>query len=410
VECDRLLSVDSRLDRFRTYFERLAPASKPGELSDDLYAEPPGRATGQQLASRLQLAPSSSHLLTGVAGTGKTTQLYQALKALRSTGDTHAVYVDVSRQHDLDQDLEGVLIVLAGLELAKVVGKHKDDEVEAARENFRRWAYGYREFVEYELDDNMYDHDGEPGYWRDHPGVIAPPVSPLSLGTREKIKALKTLKKALPDGIRHFVILFDSLDRLDDVEAFRKAVIEDVRALQQAGIGLAIVGPIGLLYGQSRPIVDIFEQVHVIPAFDVERDAAAHDFLIRVLAKRTDASVLGPEMREKLAHSSGGLLRDLLQLTRDAVEEAFVTGADAVTPEHVERAVDKFGRTMMFGLRKWELKTLDELQWLGAFVPTSDDDIALLVSRRVIEYQGSTKRYAVHPAIEPLLVSLREKI
>ncbi|AUX21076.1 uncharacterized protein SOCEGT47_015540 [Sorangium cellulosum] len=382
-------------------------------LGEDRYAAPPGRAMGEQLASRLQLAPLSSHLVTGPAGTGKTTQLYLAAEALRSAGDTRAVYVDVSLQHDLDQDLSGVLVVLAGLELAKLVGKHGDDDVQAARERFRRWAYGYREFIpddprEYEYDDYP-EPDEEPGTWRRRPGVIASPLPPLPLDSEEKIEALKTLKRALPDGVRHVAILLDSLDRLDDAEAFRQAVIDDVRALKQAGIGVAVVGPMRLLYGPNRPIVDMFDQVHIVPAFDVTQGLEGREFLLRVLAKRTDESAVGPEVRERLVDASGGLLRDLLQLTRSAVEEAFVVGADAVAPDHVTRAVDEFGRTMMFGLREAEVDTLDTLRRRGVFVPTNDDIIALLVSRRVIEYQGTTKRYAVHPAIEPLLASLQRK-
>lgn len=383
-------------------------------LSEDRYAEPPGRAMGAQLASRLKLAPSSSHLVIGAVGTGKTTQLYRAAEVLRSAGDTYAIYVDVSLQHDLDRDLAGVLVVLAGLELAKLVKKHPDNEVQAARESFRRWAYGHREFIPDDPGGDDYEHyyddePEEPGIWHRRPGVIARPLPPLPLGSKERIEALKTLKKALPDSIRHFVILFDSLDRLDDAEAFRRAAIEDVRALKQAGIGLAVVSPMRMLYGPNRPVLDIFDQVHTVPAFDVTQGPEGRDFLLRVLAKRTDESVVGPEVREKLVDASGGLLRDLLQLTRSAVEEAFVAEVDAVAPEHVARAVDEFGRTMMLGLRKEEIETLENLRRRGAFVPTDDDIIALLVSRRVIEYQGTTKRYAVHPAIEPLLASLRRK-
>jgi len=407
--------VDSRLDRFRTYFERLDPASKPlALLSEDRYAEPPGRAMGQQLASRLKLAPSSSHLVTGAIGAGKTTQLYRAAEVIRSAGDTCAVYVDVSLRHDLDKDLAGVLVVLAGLELAKLVGKHGGDEVQAAHESFRRWANGHRTFVPYEPGYDDYDHgfdpgDEEPGEWLHQPGIVSPPLSPLSSDTKEKVAALKTLKQALPDGVRHFVILFDSLDRLDDAEAFREAAIEDVRALKKAGIGVAIVGPMRLLYGTNRPIADVFDQIHIAPAVDVKESPEGREFFRRVLAKRTDESIVGLEVREALIDASGGLLRDLLQLTRSAVEEAFVAEADAVGADHVARAVDDFGRTMMFGLGKGEIDTLKNLRRHGTFVPTDDEAIALLVSRRVIEYQGATKRYALHPTIEPLVASLRRK-
>lgn len=413
--CATLPRVDSRLDRFRTYFERLDPESRSSALlGEDRYAEPPGRAMGEQLASRLMLAPSSSHLVAGAVGTGKTTQLYRAAEILRSAADTCAVYVDVSLQHDLNRDLVGVLVVLAGLALAKLVGKNADEEVQTARQSFRDWAYGQREFIPYDPGDDEYDRyddtrepDEEPGHWQRRPGIIAPPLSPLSSGTEEKIEALKTLKQALPGGARHFVILFDSLDRLDDAEAFRKATIEDVRALKKAGIGLVIVGPMRVLYGPNRSIFDIFDQVHIVPAVDVTQSPAGRDFLLRVLAKRADESVVGAEAREKLACASGGLLRDLLQLTRSAVEEAFIAEAEAVAPDHVERAVDEVGRTLMFGLHKGEIDTLEKLRRRGAFVPTDDTDIALLVSRRIIEYQGTMKRYAVHPAIEPLLASLR---
>ncbi|WP_129572545.1 MULTISPECIES: ATP-binding protein [Sorangium] len=401
--------MDSRLDRFRTYFERLDPESRPSTLlSEDRYAEPPGRATGEQLASRLQLAPWSNHLVTGPIGTGKTTQLHRAAKTLNAGGDTKAVYIDVSQHHDLDRNLAGVMVVLAGLALAKAVGKNPDDDVRAAHESFRRWAHGHREFIPYDPrdDEDDYGPDEEPGHWEHHPGVIAPPLPPLTLDSKERVNALKTLKKALPDGVSHFVVLFDSLDRLDDVEAFRRAVTDDIRALKQAGIGVVVVSPMRLLYGSNRPIIDIFDQVHIVPALDVTQPKE-RDFLLRVLAKRTDESVVGPEVREQLIDVSGGLLRDLLQLTRSSVEEAFVVGADAVAPDHVARAVDEFGRTMIFGLRMNEIDTLDGLRRFRAFVPTSDDDIALLASRRVIEYHGIVKRYAVHPAIEPLLASLR---
>lgn len=400
----------ARLDLFRDYFQRLDPkAMRVRALRDELYIEPPGRALGEQLATRLQLAPTSSHLIVGGVGAGKTTQLLRAAELLKSTGDTRPVYVDVSRRHDLDKNLAGALLVLAGLELSKLLKTHDDAAVKATCEQFSQWAYGHDEFVTYDpSDDYDYesDYEGEPGHYVHRPGILAQPLPPLPTGIKERIAALKTLTAALPPEVRHFVILFDSLDRLDDVEEFQKAAVEDVRALQQAEIGLAIVGPSRILYGTNRSIVDIFDQLHTVPAVDVLRDASARDFLERVLARRADERVISSDARSALVHWSGGILRDLLELTRSAVEEAFVSGADSVTEAHIERSVDAFGRTMMFGLRKKEILTLQKLRRHKVFVPTSDDDLALVVSRRIIEYPGITKRYSVHPTIEPLLASL----
>jgi len=407
------------LDLFRGYFQRLDPAAtRVRTLRDELYIEPPSRAVGAQLATRLQLAPRSSHLIVGGVGTGKTTQVVRAAELLNETKDTRAVYVDVSRRHDLDKNLVGVLLVLAGLELAKLLRHHEDTTVKAVREQFTRWAYGHREFVPYDPsddddDDRDYDHEPgdynhEPGDYVYRPGVLTRPLPPLPSGINERIAALKTLTSALSPETEHFVIFFDSLDRLDDVEAFQRAAVEDVRALQQAEIGLAIVGPGRVLYGPNRPIVDIFDQLHSVPAVDVlsDGDGSAHRFLDRVLAKRADDNVISPNARSALVQWSGGLLRDLLELTRSAVEAAFVAGADSVTDAHIASSVDAFGRTLMFGLRKNDLLTLQKLRLHKVFVPTTDDDLSLLVSRRVIEYPGITKRYSVHPTIEPLLASL----
>lgn len=398
----------SRLDLFRGYFQRLDPAATAKRaLRDELYVEPPRRALGEQLAIRLQLAPTSSHLIVGNVGTGKSTELLRATELLKSTSDTRAVYVDVSSRHDLDKDLKGVLLVLAGLELAKLLKKHHDKTVKATCLQFTRWAYGHREFIPYDpRDDEGYDpddYDEEPGHYVERPGVLAQPLHPLPTGIKERIAALKTLKAALLPETQHFVILFDSLDRLDDLEAFQAAVAEDIRALKQAEIGLAIIGPGRVLYGSNRSIVDAFDQLHVVPAEDVQKDPLAREFLERVLAKRVDDNVVAATARSALVRWSGGLLRDLLELARSAVEEAFVGGADSVTDAHIDRSVDAFGRTLMLGLRKNELYTLQQLRLNRVFVPTDDEDLALLASRRVIEYQGSAKRYSVHPTIEPLL-------
>lgn len=408
--------MDTRLELFRGYFDRLDPAARPARaLREELYVDPPGRAVSAQLAARLQLAPTSAHLVVGGIGSGKTTQLLRAAEILRETGDTIAVYVDVARRHDIDKDLVGVLIVLAGLELCKHVGVSPDPAVKDICEQFKRWADGHTEFVPYDPSDDLDDGswvppDDEPGHFVRHAGVLSRPLPPLPAGMKERIEAVRRLREALPDGIRHFSVLFDSLDRLDDVEMFRKAALEDLRALRQAGVGLVVVGPGRIVYGANRPIVDLFDgQLHTVPASDVAKNDAARAFFDRVLAKRTDETVLGENARDKLIRASGGILRDLLALARLAVEEAFLAGVDSVGDEQVARAIDQFGRSLMIGLRQGELHTLQRLRLRGTFVPTDDTELALLVSRRVIEYQGVTQRYSVHPTIDPLLASLESK-
>ena len=402
--------MDERLERFRGYFARLEPSADPAfALKEKLYVEPPGRSLADQVAARLHLAPSSSHAAVGGIGSGKSTELLRILRKLKALEDTRVVYVDVSQRHDLDRDLEGVLLVLAGLEACRIVGASKGLEVVEARRQFARWAHDHRHFVheddEHEYDDRDYDDD-PPGHWESTPGIITPPVPALTSLTKERIEALTVLKQALPKGVKHLILLFDSLDRLTDLEAFRAVAQNDVRALKAVGIGVVVVAPSRILYGVNRGIVDLFDQIHEQPPLDVAQDPAAADFLAEVLLRRTEETLLPGPIRAALVQRSGGVLRDLIALAQSAVEEAFLDGVDAVSEEHVARATDRFGRSLMRGLGKDELSTLQSLRRKRKFVVTDDLSQALLESRRVLEYGGPPKRHALHPTLVELLAGL----
>lgn len=106
--------------------------------------------------------------------------------------------------------------------------------------------------------------------------------------------------------------------------------------------------------------------------------------------------------------SSGGVLRDLMALTQTAGEEAYVHGAEQVCLEHVDVAADLFGRKLMVGLDSQQLAVLQRVRTQGTFVQTSEKDLALLATRRVLEYSNGKPRFAVHPTIEPLLAQIPE--
>ncbi len=60
----------------------------------------------------------------------------------------------------------------------------------------------------------------------------------------------------------------------------------------------------------------------------------------------------------------------------------------------------------MLGLGSDEINVLKRVMESGSFVQTSDKHIALLATRRVLDYQDRLDmRYAVHPTIQPLLAA-----
>jgi Cdc6-like AAA superfamily ATPase len=397
----------------------LDPAASPQKaLRDTTYIEPPSRSLATRLVTGLQLAPVSTHLVVGTIGNGKSTELMVAARRMREIEDTHAFYIDVAQHHDLSKGLRGVLLALAGLKLGDLLKDNGDKAVAKIITRFKDWAYDHLEFEPYDPFEDDYEPDdpGEPGRYVKKRGVLRPPDPLSDSEIQRQIKSLKTLKQALPESKRHVVLFFDSLDRLSDVDRFRQVVLEDVRALQAAGLGVVLVGPPRVLYGPHRSIVDLTDQHHMQLAFDISMkptfgfddstapsDPSSFEFLDKVLLRRTDDGVLPSQQRASLISWSGGVLRDLLSLARGAFEEAYLEGDDQVGEDHINQAADRFGRSMMLGLRDGELAKLKQLAQRGSFVPTTDDDLALIETRRVLEVSGLKTRYIVHPTIKLLL-------
>ena len=405
--------VTTRLEKFRGYMARLAPAADPLDaVRDGLYVPRPGRSTADEVAARLELDPTSSHLIVGGIGSGKTTQLLVARDRLSKLPDTHAEYIDVSEIHDISRMESGALLVIAGLTLGRLLDESSDDGgARMAGEQFRRWAHGHAAWISIDEDDGYYDdHDGPeppsgPAPYRlvENHALLSSPHRPLHWTVEEKSLALSLLCKGLRKQFPHIVLLLDSLDRLSDVSIFAELVEQDVRAIREAGIGVVLVGPLRSMFGANRPIVDHFQHFYPQPAVDVQEDAAGRGFMVEVLRKRAPSELLTKEACVSLAVLSGGVFRDLISLARAAGEEAYMNGADKVEQENIATASDAFGRKLIFGLSPEEIEVLQRVRKTGAFVQTSDQDLALLVTRRVLEYQTNARRFVVHPTLVPLL-------
>jgi cell division ATPase FtsA len=202
------------------------------------------------------------------------------------------------------------------------------------------------------------------------------------------------------------LFLIDSLDRMTDLQDFTKLIEQDVAAITSTGAGVVVTGPVHAIYGLQRLIAERFDQFVSISAVDAAHDKEAMPFLVEILRQRVPDEIMGIEMRLALAGWSGGVLRDLIHLGRLALEEAYVSGEERISAQHVERAADAFGRTLMIGLTQDDLKVLQRVRVKGAFVETSEEDLALLATRRVLEYRNTGVRHAVHPTIAPLLAQL----
>jgi energy-coupling factor transporter ATP-binding protein EcfA2 len=401
-----------RLDIFRAYMAQFDAAADPVRAIDRGQYVASARALADRVRPRVELEPHATHLLTGGVGSGKTTQLLVMRDAIAKLPDTTAIYIDVTQRQDLRHIRSGVLLLLAGEEVERLLPSRVTEDVEQARTLLRRRIKGsgyWRPDDEPFCDDEPPDHDdGSPGHYVHVPGELVPPPGPgpLTFGTSARLEIVKTLREAARPKHEHMVILFDGLDRMRDVAKFRELVEQDVQALRSASIGVVLVGPIDVIYAKEKATRDLFDATWHLSPVDLA-DPEGRRFLMQILRKRASEHVLPDEVCARLAERSGGVLRDLIKLARSAGYEAYAAGADRVGLEHVEAAADAQGRAQLQAVGHDGLEVLQRVRTKGTFIPTSDRDLALLASRNVLEYQDGAKiRYAVHPAIEPLLAGL----
>ena len=102
------------------------------------YVEPPGRTVAHDLGPRLELEPTSSHIVLGGVGSGKTTQLMVMCDRLNRVDDILALFIDVTEHCDPHQ--------LQTDRLDAVVAKQLLDHYVA---NGRDTDESDREFIEY---------------------------------------------------------------------------------------------------------------------------------------------------------------------------------------------------------------------------------------------------------------------
>jgi hypothetical protein len=371
-------------------------AANPSEaIESGYYVHAPGKLLVDTISGRIALRPSSSHLLLGGIGSGKTTQLLVACQQINEIEDTHAIYVDVSLYTDISQITSGVLTAIAGVELAKLIEDSEDENIIQSIDSIHTLANGY-----------TYYYDGYDDYDSDLisiKGII--PKKSEGYGIRlDLLELVSKLTKAASEKYGNIVFLFDGLDRLDDTKVFIKLVYSDAKAISSVGIGLVLVGSLTAIYGNYRDTVDkSLDYFCYQPFFDVENDLEAYNFFEKIIQTRSSEDFIEESAIKILILSSGGVLRDFITLTQASIEETYLSGEDQVGQKQVLKAVDSFSRSQLLGVSDKELIILDQVIKTKTFIPRTDEDLRLLVRRLILEYREPKISYAVHPAIKQIL-------
>ena len=431
--------MSERLQRFRKLMAAFEGTSNPQHaIERGYYVDLPNNPVGE-ITRRVELRPSSVHLLLGGIGSGKTTQLLLAEEHLNQLEGFKAIYVDVSLYTDIFQLEPGALVAIAGLEIIKLLDEIDDPEFEEnsefkeAKETIKRLAHGYNEkkitviplpkslqdekekiqrkidplSKSIGLDDTNIRRLREISELEElltfktnnyHKGLLSNQRSEIS---SEVVNSFSILAKIFDQKKGELVFIFYALDRLSNVDSFNDSALNDVMTLSKSGICVVIVGSIPITY--TKGIEDFSNYLYYFPYLNVGEDIEAQKFFMNILNLRDSDNSITSEAKEFLITQSGGVLRDLMSLTQSAIEEAYVDGSDNITLEHSQEAVNSLARSKFMGLTDANLETLQKVISQKTFTPRTPEELELLLTGYILEYTHPRKHFAVHPVLVPLI-------
>jgi len=416
--------VATRREKFRAYMKNFNPTAPASDAIDSgLVLEDLHNSLSRSLAARADLEPGSQQLLAGGIGSGKTTELLLAEKCLYAEGNTAPLFIDITAETDLSGLDSGALLAAFGLHLVRAFRQEQLQagfsgeqfaEVKKAANRIKEFSFGKTEsrwvddYDYYEPPPEEEDGPPEPGHYITvrTPGKLQPPFPALQRDIQQIREPLEMFLTAARKLFHDVVVIFDGLDRLIGVEKFWAVAYQDLRALRKLQVSVLAAAPLSILYGAGRQISENFDRVYHLQTLAAEPEKLA--VLKSVLEQRSVTEMLGSQQAERICVASGGVLRDLITLARDAGDEAYISGSDQIRLEDVEKAVGQLGTGYLRGLGPGQLKALSTLNKTGSFDPNSSVNMELLVTGRALEY--SSTDFRVHPALLPLITKPEARI
>ncbi|HBE18709.1 MAG TPA: hypothetical protein DEG17_17020 [Cyanobacteria bacterium UBA11149] len=410
--------MSNRLQFFRQQMAAFEGSGDPrATIESGCYVNQGKKSASEIISHRLALRPSSTHLLIGGIGSGKTTELLVMRDSLNELEDIYAHYVDVSLYTDLSEIVVGTLTAITGIVIAELVKDMKEQSVKKAKESIHKYAFGYSERkispsrLDLDLERLVENLTKMPKTLMNrstevvinHKGILNPnPTN--NIDVPEYLQSLNQLNNIAKKKYGKFIMLLDGLDRLDNVQVFSQLVTSDLKTISSMDIGVVLVAPLIATLGSYRDTIE--QSVNYLiyqHCFDVDKDPDAFTFFENIIKVRAADGFMEQSAIKSLIHYSGGVMRDLINLTQASIEEAYLLDSDRIQEKHVEAAVDSLGRAKLLGISDKEIEIIEHLLREGKFIPRTDEDIRLLVTNRILEYRYPVRRYVVHPTLEPLI-------
>src|ERR1039457_1369189 len=221
---------------------------------------------------------------------------------------------------------------------------HGPVQVQSASAKLRKLALGTTEWYDEEPDSD----DGGYGVPVHVPGLMKPRFPELKEQVAEVKELLGTVLSPFLEHDSQVTVIVDGLDRLIEPTRFREFAEQDLRAVRGMQVTVIVAAPLLLWYDNSRFLQDYFDVVRHIPAAAI--DPKESGFLKAILKRRGADELMSAASLNDICRSSGGVLRDLLELAQSAAQYAYWDAENRIGKQHVRAAIRQLGHRYLAGV------------------------------------------------------------
>ncbi len=364
---------------------------------------------------------TSKWLFTGHRGSGKSTELIRLANELANQHFT--VYFTVEEVLDMaDLDYKDVLLSL-GSALYEEAKKQKVGLPKELLEDLIGWYSTTLKEIEGAISADA-ELEEKADFWflklvaRQRSEVATRKVIRTELESRlsDLIEKIDRIAEAIAKETgRPVLAIVDGLDKVMDLGKARRVYYEGGASLLAPACKAIYTVPLALFhtteFGQVRVT---FDDYFSLPNVKVDRrdgkpDEDGRTMLRDLVHRRIAPGLIAAQAIERLAELSGGVLRELIALAKDACSFARVRKGDRVDVEDVDRAASRL-RSVFAGMlteahyrELWRIHTDPLHRYTNS--PTAQE---LVHNLSLLEYGDGDAWWDVHPVARPLLEERRD--
>jgi hypothetical protein len=404
---------------------RYAPLDEMGDADHQVR----GSGWGAKLARKVEFSTGPvCELLTGLPGSGKSTELRRLGKRFEDSEKANllSVYIDAEQSIDLHNPIDVPDLILATIywvERAVLEAEKKDPE-DAATESYPKRLWNWIRSTDAELTKAelavadagklVVELKTRPSLRAQVRKVVASHLTTFLTQAHEELIRLQG--RAEKAGRKGIIVIFDSLEKLRGISSNYEEVLLSAERVFAGGAPQLML-PVHVLYTLPTALIARrrFERVQFMPMIKLKDRAgadfdggfaAARQILTRRVPMASLVEIFGPQTEERLRRIiawSGGYPRELVRMLQESI---ISTDTFPLTGGQFERVLNQI--TDEYSM----LVTTHSISWLALVAVTKDlsldDDEhrktadSMLSSNAILRYQNDVAWFDLHPAVRQL--------